>query len=55
MEYKIPGAEKVWGFPFPPDDPATVQMVNELNAWEFSGADLPPHFGVKCFGNRGLA
>jgi hypothetical protein len=29
--------------PFLPNDAATVRMVNELNAWELSGADLPPH------------
>ena len=27
-------------------------MVNELNAWELSAADLPPHFGAWCVGNR---
>jgi hypothetical protein len=34
------------------NDPATSQMVNELNAWELSAADLPPHFGAWCVGNR---
>lgn len=41
--------------PFPPNDPATVQLVNELNAWELSGADLPPHFGAWCIGSRAAA
>jgi DNA invertase Pin-like site-specific DNA recombinase len=27
-------------------------MVNELNAWELSSADLPPHFGAWCIGSR---
>jgi hypothetical protein len=41
--------------PFPPDGPTTVQIVNELNAWELSGADLPPHFGAWCIGDRAPA
>jgi hypothetical protein len=48
------GVHSTLELPFPPDDPATTQMVNELNAWEVSGADLPPHFGAWCIGNRGL-
>jgi hypothetical protein len=40
--------------PLSPDDPATVQVANELNAWELSGADLAPHFGAWCVGNRAL-
>jgi hypothetical protein len=30
-------------------------MVNELNAWELSAADLPPHFGAWCVGHRAPA
>jgi hypothetical protein len=37
--------------PFAPTDPASIQMANELNAWEISGADLPPHFGSWCIGD----
>ena len=37
------------------DDPATVQVANELNGWELSGADLAPHFGAWCVGNRTLS
>ena len=49
------GVRSTLELPFSPDDPATVQMVNELNAWELSGSDLPPHFGAWCIGNRAPA
>lgn len=35
--------------------PATAKVANELNAWELSGADLAPHFGSWCVGNRALS
>jgi hypothetical protein len=41
--------------PFAPTDPASIQTANELNAWEISGAALPPHFGSWCIGDRALA
>ena len=49
------GVHNTLELPFPPDDPDTVQMVNALNAWELSVADLPPHFGAWCIGNRAPA
>jgi hypothetical protein len=48
------GVRSTLELPFAPDDPATIQMANELNAWELSGADLPPHFGAWCIGTRAL-
>ena len=38
--------------PMTPDDAAHARMVNALNAWELSGADLPPLFGAWCIGSR---
>ena len=46
------GVHSTLELPMAPDDPATVHMVNALNAWELSVADLPPHFGAWCIGNR---
>ena len=48
------GISSILELPFAPDDPATIRMANELNAWELSGADLPPHFGAWCIGSRAL-
>jgi hypothetical protein len=48
------GVQTTLELPVAPDDPATVQMVHELNAWEISGADLSPHFGAWCIGTRAL-
>ena len=39
------GVRSTLELPFAPDDPATSRIANELNSWELSGADLPPHFG----------
>ncbi|WP_426611837.1 hypothetical protein [Bradyrhizobium sp. McL0616] len=41
--------------PFPSEAPVTAKVANELNARELSGADLPPHFGSWCVGNRALS
>ena len=49
------GVHSTLELPMAPDDPATVHMVNALNAWELSVADLPPHFGAWCIGNRAPA
>jgi hypothetical protein len=49
------GVRSTLELPFAPDDPTAEQTVNELNAWELSGADLPPHFGAWCVGPRALA
>jgi hypothetical protein len=49
------GVRSTLELPFSPQDPATLHMVNELNAWELSVADLPPHFGAWCVGHRALA
>jgi hypothetical protein len=49
------GVHNTLELPFAPDDPAAVQMVNALNAWELSVPDLPPHFGAWCIGNRAAA
>jgi hypothetical protein len=46
------GVHSTLELPLPLDDPTIVQTVNELNAWELSGADLPPHFGAWCIGIR---
>jgi hypothetical protein len=51
----VKGVHSVLELPFPPNNPASVRMVNELNAWELSGADLPPHFGAWCIGSRAPA
>ncbi len=48
------GVRSTLELPFAPDDPATSRIANELNSWELSGADLPPHFGAWCIGTRAL-
>src|SRR5262249_16320929 len=48
------GIRSTLELPFAPSDPATIRMANELNAWELSGADLPPQFGAWCTGARAL-
>jgi hypothetical protein len=41
--------------PLPADDARSPAMVSELNQWEMTGADLPPHLGAWCTGRRSLA
>jgi hypothetical protein len=41
--------------PFSPEDPSGQHLADELNAWELTGADLPPHFGAWCVGDRAIA
>lgn len=41
--------------PLPIKGKVSTNLVNELNHWELSGADLPPLFGAWCVGNRAPA
>ena len=40
------GVQSTLEIPVPSDDPA--RLANELNAWELSSPELPPHFGAWC-------
>lgn len=41
--------------PLSGQEPRSAATVSELNHWEQSRADLPPHFGAWCIGLRSLA
>jgi hypothetical protein len=41
--------------PLPIKGTLSANLVDELNHWELSGADLPPLFGAWCVGNRAPA
>ena len=41
--------------PLPVKGALTANLVDELNRWELSGADLAPLFGSWCVGNRAPA
>jgi len=41
--------------PLPADEPASAAIIAELNRWELSGSDLPPHIGAWCTGPRSMA
>jgi hypothetical protein len=38
--------------PVPFDEHTGPALIDELNRWELSGADLPPLFGAWCLGPR---
>jgi hypothetical protein len=41
--------------PLPGNEPGSAAIISELNHWELSRADLPPHFGAWCEEPRSMA
>lgn len=49
------GMQSQLEIPLPIERPSVIDLVNELNCWELSGAHLPPLFGAWFVGDRAPA